>query len=210
MKLKVLTPNIYAVEADTTQELAKLFLRFQENYESPQFRNKIFSLPEFKTWYKESRNSTKFTYYDDWSGFNVPSSVIRKFQEGKFDPLSQREKWLLKEITKVRCCSNEPFYVLGYKKGSRSTLKHEMAHAKFFTNYSYRADVLEAVYSLDPPIRIDLHAHLEDMGYHEAVVTDEIHAYVLCEKSYLKSQKLWNEDTADLKVTLDRLFKEHK
>ena len=51
LKFKTLAPNIYAVEGTTSSEVARLFLRFQECYESPKFRDKIFTLKEFKKYY---------------------------------------------------------------------------------------------------------------------------------------------------------------
>src|SRR5512138_554281 len=77
--------RIFVVRFDTLYELASTFLRFQEHYESPRFRNRIFSLEEFMDWYAEKTGA--FTYFTDWSGFNVPSSTFEAFYRGKFNPL---------------------------------------------------------------------------------------------------------------------------
>ena len=95
MKLEELIENIYHVSFPTRKEAASTFLRFQEHYESPQFRGKIFSLDEFKEWYtansEKGKAKGKFTYYDDWGGFNIPSYILEPFYKGLFNPLSEKE-----------------------------------------------------------------------------------------------------------------------
>ena len=75
-----------------------------------------------------------FTYYQDWAGFNVPSTAFQQFYEGKFNPL-EKEKQLLRLFKDVR----ERFYVIGiYDSGAKDSLTHELAHALFFVDDSYR------------------------------------------------------------------------
>src|SRR5262245_26903475 len=85
---------IYLLVFETQYELASTFLRFQEHYESPKFRKKIFSLEEFMDWYGQE-NKGKFSYFKDWAGFNIPSTEFEPFLEGKFDPLLEKEKRLM-------------------------------------------------------------------------------------------------------------------
>lgn len=77
MNCKEILPHIFHVNFSSQEELASTFLRFQEHFESPSFKGKIFSLDDYKRWYiKHSPNGQKtgeFTYYSDWSGFNIPS-----------------------------------------------------------------------------------------------------------------------------------------
>ncbi|MEK7106247.1 MAG: ABC transporter ATP-binding protein, partial [Patescibacteria group bacterium] len=70
--------SIYLVEAPTQYALASTFLRFQEHYESPKFRGQFFSLEEFMDWYAEEYGN--FTYYKDWTGFNIPSYILKSFR----------------------------------------------------------------------------------------------------------------------------------
>ena len=53
--------NIYLLMFENQFELCSTMLRFQEYYESPKFKNKIFTLEEYKKWY--SKGNKKFTYY---------------------------------------------------------------------------------------------------------------------------------------------------
>lgn len=210
LKFKVLANNIYAVEGNTSSEVAKLFLRFQECYESPQFREKIFTLKEFKEYYKEFTHSNTFTYYSDWVGFNVPGTIVDRFINGRFNPLTRQERWLVNQIKKFHKTA-ERYYVIGYKKASRSTFKHEMAHAKFHTNPSYRLEVLKAIESFITNEEFTkLTSHLNEMGYHSKVIADEIHAYVLCEKTYLAVSKLWSKSLPKTREVLEEIYRRYQ
>lgn len=87
------------------KELAKMFMRFQEFYESPKFHGKIFTRKEYLQWYKETKGTK---YEDDWAGFNIPGWVIDVFKHGCFDPLSKEEKQLIS-----MCPEGCLFYVIG-------------------------------------------------------------------------------------------------
>jgi len=160
--------RIFVVRFDTQYELASTFLRFQEHYESPRFRNCIFSLEQFMDWYAEKTGG--FTYFTDWSGFNVPSSTFEAFYRGKFNPLLKKEERLLRMFRTER----RPFYVIGI--WNDQDLKHEIAHALFFTRPDYKKAVGAALRRYNTSA---LRKRLADLGYHRAVLTDEAHAYLI-------------------------------
>src|SRR5690242_20121476 len=119
-----LADRIYLVRFETQYELAATFLRVQEYYESPRFSGRVFSLEQYMDWYVAQFGA--FTYYQDWAGFNVPSTALQPFYEGKFDPLLEKEKRLLRLFKRLR----GRFYVIGvYDSGD---LTHELAHALYF------------------------------------------------------------------------------
>src|SRR3989344_6116167 len=97
---EVTKKNVYLVVAPSQYQLAATFMRFQEHYESPYFRKKIFSVEEYMDWYARKRGN--FTYYKDWSGFNIPSWVLAPFYEGKFDPLLEKERVFLKLFSGIQ------------------------------------------------------------------------------------------------------------
>lgn len=161
--------RIYLVEASTQYALTSTFLRFQEHYESPKFRGKIFSLDDFMDWYAEKYGN--FSYYQDWGGFNIPSSVLKPFQEGKFNPLSAKENKFLKLFEKIQ----EPFYIIGVNKPfDLPTLKHEFVHGLFYTDEAYRDQVLSEIKTLNIKT---FEKALKNAGYHPAVYKDETNAY---------------------------------
>jgi len=187
-----LADRIFLVRFDTQYALASTFLRIQEHYESSRFRDRVFTLEEYMDWYAGEFGA--FTYFEDWSGFNVPSKALAPFFEGRFDPLLRKEERLLRLFRKER----QPFYVIGI--ASDADLKHEIAHALFFTRPAYRRAVLAAMRGHDTSA---LRAELAKMGYHERVLTDEVHAYLVSPSDSTSAAK----GLAPLRRTLQRIFR---
>lgn len=160
--------RIFLLRFATQFELAATFLRFQEHYESSRFRRRVFTLEEYMDWYASRFGA--FTYYEDWSGFNIPSTALLPFKDGKFDPLSRRERRLLRAL-KGR---PEPFYVIGI--ASDDELTHELAHALYFTKPDYQREIRRSMRGVDTTV---LRRRLAALGYHRSVLTDEVHAYLI-------------------------------
>ena len=168
---RTLGPGIHLVTFPSQYDLASTFLRIQEHYESSQFHGRIFTLEAFMDWYAERFGA--FTYFEDWSGFNVPSSALRPFREGRFDPLLNKEQRLLDRLAGLR----EPFYVIGLVRGaSPATLRHEVAHALFALNPAYRREVRRLLRTVDTRA---IARQLRGMGYAAHVIEDEVHAYLI-------------------------------
>src|SRR3989344_2357849 len=153
-------------------DISSTFIRFQEYYESPKFKGKIFALKEYKKWYKSING--RFTYYQDWHGFNIPSYVLVPFYKGKFNPLSKKEKVLLNLFREEK----HPFYIIGVHSGDKDredTLKHEIAHSLFYTNPKYKKDVKKILneYNLD---ELEKQLLLTG-GYNKSTIKDELHTY---------------------------------
>ncbi len=189
--------RIFQLEFNSQLELASTFLRFEEFYESPRFRGKIFSLKEFKEWYTKEKGA--FTYYEDWPAFNIPSSVLKPFIQGKFDPLSPAEKQLISIFKNV----SGIFYIIGVVVGADSLCDHELAHALFFTIPSYREQVLSILnkFNVDK-IKQEL---MGMSGYCEEVLDDEVNAWTLTLSDELKAKP-----QKELKSELEKLFLEFK
>ena len=66
LHIKKITDKIILVSADSQEELNRTFLRFQEHYESPEWKGKIFTDGQFRAWYSEKYGAN--TYERDWSG----------------------------------------------------------------------------------------------------------------------------------------------
>ena len=120
--------GIYLLRFRTQYDLTSTFLRVQEHYESPKFHGRAFTLQQYIDWYAPEHGG-KFSYYEDWSGFNVPSTAFRFFYDGKFDPLSEKEKQLLRLFKGL----HGRFYVIAVFDADKGrSLKHELAHALYF------------------------------------------------------------------------------
>jgi len=175
---RLVADRVHLLTFESQHEVTSTFLRFQEHYESPQFAGMVFTLDEYKEWYvKNSPNGIKtgeFTYHTDWSGFNIPSSILIPFYEGKFHPLTDAEQNVLDMFSQ----EEHPFYIIGVHKESKSfekLLRHETAHGLFYTNPEYKKEALEIISKYDTrEVRKEL---LGSGGYGENVLDDEVHAY---------------------------------
>jgi hypothetical protein len=190
-----LADGIYLVRFRTQYELAASFLRVQEHYESPRFSGRVFTLEQYMDWYAARYGA--FTYYQDWAGFNVPSTALRPFYQGKFDPLLAKEKRLLRLLKSLR----GRFYVIGIYENE--DLTHELAHALFFTDADYRHAVRAAMRRYDTSA---LKRQIAKAGYARHVLPDEVHAYLVA-----PSGKLGRRTRAlePLRKELRKLFKRH-
>jgi hypothetical protein len=179
--IKEIRKNVLMVEADTQYEIASMFLRIQEFYESP-FDNiyrKVFTLEEYMDTY--ARENGAFTYYMDWAGFNVPGNIVQDFYQKFHYMLSAKEQLLWDLIRNTLETDNsQNFYLIGVCKTIQRALNHELAHAYWYLEPNYR--------NSGNNILSDMHAHtslyskaldtLKRKGYRVDMIDDEIQAYL--------------------------------
>jgi hypothetical protein len=164
---------IYHVVIPNVNRLGMTFLRMQEFYESPKYKDRVFTVSEFARWYK--RRHGAFTYASDYRAFNVPGNVVDVLCT-KFTPLTCDESELVERLTTMRI--RDRFYLIGTTGTNAQSLRHELAHALYFLVPEYR-DKAERVledYALDPMIDFLSRRH-----YHHSVFRDEIQAYAMSE-----------------------------
>jgi hypothetical protein len=188
--------GIYLLRFENQYQLAATFLRVQEHYESPRFHGRIFTLEQYMDWYVARYGS--FSYYQDWSGFNVPSTAFQPFYDGKFDPLTEKEKRLLGLFKGLR----ERFYVIGIY-GHGQSLTHELAHALFFVDTAYREAVRKAMRGYNTS---RLEKQLADAGYARHVIPDEVQAYLVAPSGALGAA---SRPLEPLRRKLRALFRQH-
>lgn len=163
--------NSVWIKAETQQELANTFIRCQEFYESdhPQFHNKTFTLGAVKSYYSEKYGGD--VYGDMWVGFNFPSSVLKPFFNGLFDPLTELEKEFL-DLVRYR---TDQYYIIGAQ--SKSVLRHELAHSMYSFCQEYQTEIDNLIKKNKRKFTKTIQ-HLISEGYNKKVVNDEIQAYV--------------------------------
>lgn len=183
MEVEYLKNNLIHVKFRTRVELMKTFIRFQEYYESPEFKDKVFTLNEFKKWYKKNKGRKRFTYYTDWSGCNVPSYVFDFFREGHFGKLHKREKKLLKELP-----VEGKYYVIGTFGDGSTALDHEMVHSLYYSNDEYRREI-NNILQLYSGKYVELESYVMNLGYNKSVLLDECQAYSIADHEYLSETK---------------------
>ncbi len=161
---------IYLLSFPNRYLMSSTFARFQEHYESPMLIGKVFTWEEFLDAY--AKKDGRFTYFNDWAGFNVPSSALRPFLQGKFDPLTAKERRLLDLVRMVP----EPFYLIAVEKGDEYAAAHEIVHGLFTLVPDYRAAVVRTLAGFDlAKMRRQLAKHKYDASVHD----DEINAYLI-------------------------------
>jgi len=218
--------DIYHVYFKSMRPLAQTFLRFQESYESQEFRGKIFSRKEFIDWYKKNclddENTTgEFDYYDMWGGFNIPSRILKPFYQGKFNPLSVKETQLLDALKSAK---NKRFYVIGtYGNNNTDPFKndlmmHEIAHGLYYTKKRYKEIADEITDSVPPQQKkIIFDFFINVLKYHPNVLKDELHAYLMnstdlkeiMDKKGIKVNS-FNEISSNLKELFKKYYEKYR
>ncbi|OGN02432.1 MAG: hypothetical protein A2655_01740 [Candidatus Yanofskybacteria bacterium RIFCSPHIGHO2_01_FULL_43_42] len=190
---------IYLIESKTRQDLAATFMRFQEYYESPEFKGKVFSVDDFAHWY--ARKFGSFSYSRDWYGFNIPGTVLAPFKNGDFNPLTPREQQLIDFCGSV----GENSYIIGVTPSAeyfKETVQHEFIHGAFYINSEYRKEIIGCVrdFNIEP-----VYKGLMKMGYCDDVLIDETNAYVLVEPDTIQEYSSLR-NTKKLREQLDKIF----
>lgn len=179
MKVEYPYPNVVHLIFENQYEETSSFVRIQEFYESPykEIRGKYFTLDTFMDVYSRNRPKKEFTYFTDWSGFNIPGHVILQFMEkfeGKYRP---KEEQIIKKLPKKNLIRGEKFYLIGTHEGQKEDIIHELAHALFYLNREYRNEVLKIVGFLREKEFNSWEKWLTKKGYCKEVWSDEIQAY---------------------------------
>lgn len=172
-------------------------LRMQEHHESPKFRGKVFSVSQYRDWCKSTEKDGNFDYFTRVQGFNLPSSALRAFILGEFNPLGVEEKAILDALRQ------EPgrFYVIATYRSA--DIVHEMAHARWYLDRAYQKAAKDILKGSEVNL---LCRKLAEDGYHRAVVLDEAHAYLLETPQYFEERlELKADDYAKVRQALKTL-----
>lgn len=199
MKIERITKKIIHLHFGTQQRLASTFMRFQEHYESPEWRGKVFTVGQYLDWYSQENGGN--TYTKDWGGFNIPSYVLLPFIRGSFDPLTDAEQ----EIVDLFRFRTDKFYIIGTSSdGDGDALDHELCHGLYYTCEEYRQSVDNCLNDFDLE---DIFSFLLEKGYCGEVLQDEAHAYISASAEYLLEEGL--ECDLELCGRLTSIYKHH-
>ena len=203
MKMKIekdiVLPHLYLLTFETQYELCMSFVRMQEFYESPKFRNKYFTLEEFMDYWAKEYGHGAFDYPARWNGFNLPSNAIEKWYQKIYDQKNhdtwggyrEREKVIVEAITSLYekdygkpVWGKRPkkYYVIGIHKGSSEEVKqgvidHETAHALYYLYPKYRKMTNALLDGIPKRDYKSAASDLTIMGYGNNVIKDEMQAY---------------------------------
>lgn len=192
-----ITDKLYCVEMPCAYDLAMLFVRYQEYYESPNpnVKDKAFDLVEYMRWYATTntrryitKSHKSFSYPIDFCGFNIPSYAITdiliheeyKGQLNIYDDLMYDIYVRIAKDMETQYFSDPDFkfYLIGTPKMKSSTLKHEIAHGLFYLDDAYRDECLMLIKKhLDKDQIKEFKKVLKEYHYSSSVMLDEIQAY---------------------------------
>jgi hypothetical protein len=183
-KIKEVKPNIFLVIVKDKYDRAMLFCRGQEYYESPnkKFRGKDFSIWDYMKWYSNEYRKG-FSYASDWGGFNIPFEILWECYEN----LNELPDWetpydgymweILVQIDNIRD-QNKKAYIIGAGDMDGWTFQHEVCHGLWYTNSAYKKEAKNALSVITKEHKDIFKQNLLDMGYTDAVIDDEIQAYL--------------------------------
>jgi hypothetical protein len=212
MKIKRLGKSlIWAAEFNTQYEVASTMLRPQEMYEcpNPRFRDKIFLLEDYMDWYANEYGN--FTYYEDWSGFNVPLKVVNELRHSEVY-LSKKEKELLTKLEEAGATNDG--YLIAYcknnKRESLETMKHEIAHGLYYLDKDYKNGADGITKKMSSTLKEQYKEKLIDTGYDDAVLKDEMQAYLIEGYQHMMLFKTEDDVTSNkvLHLELEEIFNE--
>lgn len=174
--------HIYSVVIADEHARAMTFLRSQEYYESifDQIIRKQFKFSQFQDIYKQHYGKQEFTYGEDWTGFNIPSTVLEEcmFNVDK-DDINVGDKIMLSIIKAIKEREgNSKYYLLGVDEMNNDLLEHEFAHAMYFTIPEYKEAMTKVNMECDGVVKTAMLKCIVDYGYADHVLQDELQAYM--------------------------------
>lgn len=202
--------DVFHVRCQTQEDLAYLFLRSQEYYESRniEFYRQNFKIDAFKEWYCRCfSGEDTFTYPYDWCGFNVPGAIALSATKGAFK-IGDNNKYddVMLEIIQDCQKDGKRFYLIGTiddvsdLQTLSSALAHELAHAFYYLDADYRNTMNQLTAPILQPMQVALYLN----GYHPTVIQDEAQAYFVDGVEFLGMK----EDYSSLKLEARMFFME--
>lgn len=187
LQVEEIVDGVFHVVAETQYDLTSTFMRVQEFYESPfpEIRGHFFTHEQYMNTCARGSNRSgseeiKFSYFEDWAGFNVPGNIFNKWvrlfsKKG----LWEKEQTLVDLIYEQLEKKTSKFYVIGtYADGESKTINHELSHAWFYLDPEYKKATLKLVRKLPTTAKQQLKRYLKKDGYTPEVFDDEIVAYL--------------------------------
>ena len=206
MTIEQIRKNILHIKFPNQYELTSTFIRLQEFYESPfpAIRGKFFTLEQYMDLYaKENGN---FTYFSDWSGFNVPGNSVQLFAQ-KFcqQVLSRKERKMLDLIfNNLDVWNNEGNYYI-IATYDNCDVDHELAHGYYYLIPAYKREMNKLYKKFEKSV--EFNNSLLKQGYGKKFLKDETQAYLATESI----DELYNQFSVKLKksdvVPFRRLFR---
>lgn len=164
--------NIVEVRFKDSFTLCYCTYLFSHYYEDPNFKGKIFTRQELDSFYLSTKGNENW-WKKQWAGSNLPDYIFKPFIEGAFKELNAFELDLIELVKSLK----EPYYVIMTSDDSLNARDHEIAHALWYTNNSYKTEVLAVLDEYKEEYN-KVSAAILNSGYDSSVILDECHAYM--------------------------------
>ena len=168
-------PGVLQIVFNSQIEQAVSMARMSEYFESnnPAIKGNVFSWSDFLLAYLPIKYEDNFSYFDYFEGFNIPSAVVNEFFTN-FD-LSCQEK----QVQEKWCAKTYQYIITSYKNADKTVLQHELAHAKYALDNTYK-ETVDKIIGMIPPLELSkMIASLSAIGYIDDNFFDEIQAYII-------------------------------
>lgn len=198
MTLKNICPEVYGINFGDQDQMIDHLMRFSEWYESSNRKvyRKDFTKAEALVDYRKTRG----LHYDDVTqAFNLPLKAIIEAGGTLTDP-SVEELFIL-QITNYLEAKGGKYLIGTYGTGTDNERMHEVAHALYYIDPVYRAQMDQLFDELPLPIRDAMIGYLKNENYHESVYKDEAAAYLatgLDDMPKIKQVQKYRTDFIDL------------
>ena len=175
-------------------------MRVQEFYESPfdSIRGRFFTHEQYMDAHvnnseRSGTEEAKFTYLEDWAGFNIPGNVFNKWARMFKKDLWEKEQALIDLVYGELQKKTTKFYVIGTSNdqyASKSVIDHELSHAWFYLDPDYKKTMLKLLRKFPKAAKDQLKVDLKKDGYALEVYNDEMIAY-LCTNPMTYTKKMF-------------------
>lgn len=176
-------PKIFALVIKDNKLRARVFMRYQEFYESDSdsFRGKGFKWYDYVKFYKEKTKKDYFSYHEDWAGYNIPCTSIESCI-AVIPDMNFYDLIMFSVVDTIRKkVGGDNYYLIGIDQSTGedpSLIYHEVAHGLWFSSPIYKNKQFRNIERLNPKVRNSIAMKITGMGYSENVVDDEIQAYL--------------------------------
>ena len=183
IKLFEVYPKIFAVVIKDDKLRSRVFLRYQEFYESDSdsFRGKSFKWNDYIKFYKDKTKRDYFSYHEDYAGYNVPCDTIEACK-AKIPDLNIYDMIMFSVTDTIKkLVGDSPYYLIGIDQDNGddpSLIFHEVAHGLWFSDPDYKNKMTEQINNMDPKVKDKMIDKIKAYGYGDNVYMDELQAYM--------------------------------
>jgi hypothetical protein len=183
IKLFEVYPNIFAIVIKDDKLRSRVFLRYQEFYESDSdsFRGKSFKWEDYIKFYKEKTKNDYFSYHEDFAGYNIPCDTIEACK-AKIPDLNIYDMIMFSITDTIKkIVGSQPYYLIGIDQdtgGDPSLIFHEVAHGLWFSDPEFKKQMTKAINEMDDNVKSKMIEKIKDFGYGDNVYMDELQAYL--------------------------------